>query len=113
MILSFELFSVGKTACLNLHWIGFTEFFKVFVSLVIIRYSLDGISIFSILTRLVASSIHNTAMEKLFAESELYNSIHSGFPDNGLGMNSLIMICEFTINGNKKTMMIFIKKATS
>jgi hypothetical protein len=52
-------------------------------------------------------------MEKLFAESELYNSIHSGFPDNGLGMNSLIMICEFTINGNKKTMMIFIKKATS
>jgi hypothetical protein len=43
----------------------------------------------------------------------LYNSIHSGFPDNGLGMNSLIKICEFAINGNMKTMMIFIKKATS
>jgi hypothetical protein len=77
------------------------------------RYSFGGITIFSILTRLVASSIHNTAMEKLVAESVLYNSIHSGFPDNGLGMNSLIKICEFAINGNMKTMMIFIKKATS
>jgi hypothetical protein len=77
------------------------------------RYSFGGITISSILIRLVASSIHNTALEKNLVESVLYNSIHSGFPDNGYGMNSLMIICEFAMNGTKKTMIIFIKKATS